>query len=573
MEINITMKNSEFIHQLEDIVGANHILINPSKTAYFRKGFRSGEGDALCVAFPTKLIQQWEIVKACVATNKIIIMQAANTGLTEGSTPSGNDYDRDIVIINTTKMNAIHLIDHGKQIISFPGATLHSLEKMLKPLHRSPHSVIGSSCLGASIVGGVCNNSGGALVKRGPAYTELSLFAQMNTEGDVELVNHLGINNLGHSPEEILNNLDSGNFVDEDIAQTEKLASDQEYTQRIRDINANTPSRYNADKRRLYEVSGCAGKVAVFAVRLDTYPTAKKEQVFYIGTNKHEVFTQLRRDMLTNFKELPEVAEYMHRGAFNLAEKYGKDTFLMINLLGTDYLPKLFSIKGAITSYLNNFSFLPKYIPDKFLQYASLLWPQCLPKRLIDFRNKYEHHLILKMSDDGINEAKQYLTDIIGAADDENSDYFICTEDEGNKALLHRFAAAGAPGRYQIMHEQDVEDVLPLDIALRRNDDEWVEKLPEHIQNNIAETLYYGHFFCFVFHQDYMLKKGTDVKSIKKEMLTILENKGAKYPAEHNVGHLYDAEEQLKSFYSALDPTNTFNPGIGKQSKHKGCCH
>jgi hypothetical protein len=35
-------------------------------------------------------------------------------------------------------------------------------------LGRAPHSVIGSSCLGASIVGGVANNSGGALVKRGP---------------------------------------------------------------------------------------------------------------------------------------------------------------------------------------------------------------------------------------------------------------------------------------------------------------------------------------------------------------------------------------------------------------------
>ena len=31
----------------------------------------------------------------------IILMQAANTGLTGGSTPNGNDYDRQIIIINT----------------------------------------------------------------------------------------------------------------------------------------------------------------------------------------------------------------------------------------------------------------------------------------------------------------------------------------------------------------------------------------------------------------------------------------------------------------------------------------
>ena len=563
------MNRINFLSELESIVGKKNILVNKQQTEHFRKGFRSGEGDALCVVFPTRLIHQWELIKLCIATDKIIIMQAANTGLTEGSTPNGNDYDREIVIINTTRITNIQLIKNGEQIISFPGATLHSLEKLLRPLKRSPHSVIGSSCLGASVVGGVCNNSGGALVKRGPAYTELSLFAQIGVDGQVELVNHLGVANLGETPEQILMNLEAGNFSDKDIIDDGKLASDKEYTQRLRDVDADTPSRYNADKRRLHEVSGCAGKVAVFAVRLDTYPIAKKEQVFYIGTNKPEVLTKLRRDMLTGFSDVPEVAEYMHRDAFNLAEKYGKDTFVMINLLGTDHLPKLFSIKGAITARLNKIAFLPNNIPDKFLQLVSRLWPQCLPKRLLDFRDKYEHHLILKMSEGSIEEAQAYLSSTLGETPARDSGFFECTKEEGDKALLHRFAAAGAPGRYQIIHEKEVEDILPLDIALRRNDNEWVEQLPEEIESQVMEKLYYGHFFCFVFHQDYIMKKGCDIKAIKSDMLTVLEKKGAKYPAEHNVGHLYDAEEQLKHFYNELDPTNTFNPGIGQQSKLK----
>jgi len=37
--------------------------------------------------------------------DKIIIIQAANTGLTGGSTPDGNNYDRDVVIINTLKLS------------------------------------------------------------------------------------------------------------------------------------------------------------------------------------------------------------------------------------------------------------------------------------------------------------------------------------------------------------------------------------------------------------------------------------------------------------------------------------
>lgn len=563
------MQHDTFFTQLTNIVGQDNLLINQSKTEYYRKGFRSGEGDALCVVFPDSLWVQWQVLKACVASNKIIIMQAANTGLTEGSTPKGDDYDRDIVIINTTKMNGLHVIKEGAQVISFPGATLHQLEQKLRPLKRSPHSVIGSSCLGASIVGGVCNNSGGALVKRGPAYTQLSLFAQVNAQGELELVNHLGVNNLGDSPEAILNNLDAGNWRDEDFLETEKLASDHHYSERLRDVDSPIPARFNADARRLYEVSGCAGKLAVFAVRMDTYPIAKKEQVFYIGTNKPDVLTQLRRDILKNFTYLPEIAEYMHRDAFDLAAAYGKDTFLLINILGTDYLPKMFALKGAVTACLNKLLFLPNNLPDKFLQYFSKLWPQHLPKRMNLWRDKYEHHLILKMSDEGIDEAKNYLEKNIK---NDAGDYFICTEDEGKKALLHRFAAAGAPVRYETMHAKKVEDVVALDIALPRNTMQWFEYLPAEIKQEIITPLYYGHFLCYVFHQDYILRKGADPKAVKQAMLKILNDKGAKYPAEHNVGHLYKAEESLKRFYQTLDPTNTFNPGIGHQSKRKGCC-
>ena len=76
-------------------------------------------------------------------------------------------------------------------------------------------------------------------------------------------------------------------------------------------------------------------------------------------------------------------------------------------------------------------------------------------------------------------------------------------------------------------------------------------------------ALYYGHYMCHVFHHIYIYKKGTDLDKIKKLMLKRLDDKGAKFPAEHNVGHMYEAEKVLKDFYQELDPTNTFNPGIG----------
>lgn len=116
-----------------------------------------------------------------------------HTGLTGGSTPAPAGYDREVVIVSMMEIRGVHLIDGSLQVMCLPGATLHQLERVLKPLGREPHSVIGSSCLGASVIGGVCNNSGGSVVRCGPAYTELAPFAQANGGGVLELVNHLGV--------------------------------------------------------------------------------------------------------------------------------------------------------------------------------------------------------------------------------------------------------------------------------------------------------------------------------------------------------------------------------------------
>ncbi|MBD5754144.1 D-lactate dehydrogenase, partial [Citrobacter freundii] len=140
---------------------------------------------------------------------------------------------------------------------------------------------------------------------------------------------------------------------------------------------------------------------------------------------------------------------------------------------------------------------------------------------------------------------------------------------EGSKAFLHRFAAAGAAIRYQAVHADEVEDILALDIALRRNDTEWYEHMPPEIDSQLVHKLYYGHFMCYVFHQDYIVKKGVDAHALKEQMLELLHERGAQYPAEHNVGHLYKAPETLTRFYRENDPTNSMNPGIGKTSKQK----
>ncbi|WJD49092.1 D-lactate dehydrogenase [Enterobacter sp. PGRG2] len=557
--------NAAFLQELTRLVGHAHLLTEPAKTARYRKGFRSGQGDALAVVFPGSLLELWHVLSACVRADKIILMQAANTGLTAGSTPDGNDYDREIVIISTLRLDKLHLLEKGEQVLAYPGTTLYSLEKALKPLGREPHSVIGSSCIGASVIGGICNNSGGSLVQRGPAYTEMSLFARINEDGQLQLVNHLGID-LGSTPEQILSKLDDDRINDADVRHDGRHAHDHDYITRVRDITADTPARYNADPDRLFESSGCAGKLAVFAVRLDTFPAEKRQQVFYIGTNQPEVLTEIRRHILANFTHLPVAGEYMHRDIYDIAARYGKDTFLMIDKLGTDKMPMFFTLKGRTDAMLEKVPLVKPHFTDRAMQKLGNLFPNHLPPRMKTWRDKYEHHLLLKMSGEGIAEAQSWLKSYFA---DAEGDFFACTTEEGNKAFLHRFAAAGAAIRYQAVHADEVEDILALDIALRRNDEQWFETLPPEIDSQLVHKLYYGHFMCYVFHQDYIVKKGVDAHALKEQMLALLHARGAQYPAEHNVGHLYEAAESLKQFYRSNDPTNSMNPGIGKTSKLK----
>ncbi|OZN24926.1 D-lactate dehydrogenase [Actinobacillus seminis] len=560
------MQTQQLISALTQIVGARHIITDPDKTESYRNGYRFGTGNAIAVLRPGSLVEFWRILKTCVAADVIVITQAANTGLTGGSTPSGNDYDRDIVIINVMRMSGIQLINHANQVICLPGSTLNELENQLKSHDREPHSVIGSSCIGASVIGGICNNSGGALVQRGPAYTEMALYAQLNEQGELELKNHLGIY-LGDEPEEILNNLENQYYQAKDIQQDYAKGHDHCYCHHVRQIDEDTPARFNADSARHYEASGSAGKLAIFAVRLDTFPLEKNTAVFYIGTNQTAVLNELRRHMLANFEQLPISGEYIHRDAFDIAAKYGKDTFWVIKKFGTHQLPRLFTLKAKIDRIAKKSRILPTDLSDKLMQSLSYLLPQHLPKNLWNYRDKYEHHLILKMGGKGVQEAKTYLQQYF--SDKQKGDYFECNALETQAAMLHRFAVASAAIRYRAIHSDQVEDIVALDVALRRNDQEWFEKLPTEIDHKIIHKLYYGHFMCHVFHQDYIIKKGHDCLALEHQMWDLLDQRGAQYPAEHNVGHLYKAKPELRKFYKSLDPTNSFNPGIGQTTKKK----
>jgi D-lactate dehydrogenase len=420
------------LNSIKKIVGNRNLIVSDWDKEPFLKGWRYGKGKALAVVKPEKLIEMWEVLELCVKNDLIIIMQAANTGLTGGSTPDGKNYDREIIIINTINLKDIHVINDGKQIIGFAGSTLYDLEKKIKKYGREPHSVIGSTSIGASITGGICNNSGGSLVHRGPAYTQLALYAKINESGKLELINELDVN-LGSNPKEIFKNLEEKKYDNNDIIYSNKLASDNKYSEIVRDINSNIPARFNSDKRLLYGVSGSAGKVAVFAVRVDTYPKPKESQVFFLGSNNVDVFWKLRRHILLNFKTLPRLGDYMHRDCYDAAKKYSKDSFIVIEKLGTKYLPILFKFKRVIDLISKKINFLPNKLSDRVLQFLSLFWPNHLPKKMESFRDQYEHLWIIEMTDNGIDEAEAYFKTFFNEND---GSYFKCNNNEAKKAQI-----------------------------------------------------------------------------------------------------------------------------------------
>jgi D-lactate dehydrogenase len=223
----------------------------------------------------------------------------------------------------------------------------------------------------------------------------------------------------------------------------------------------------------------------------------------------------------------------------------------------------LFATKSRVDGWTERLG-LGAAVSDRIAQGVASLFPQHLPARMNAFRDRFEHHLLLKMGGDGIAEARAYLGQVFNGSD---SDMFECTAAEGRAAFLHRFAVAGAAVRYRAVHNAEVEDILALDIALPRNTRDWVEVLPPELEAKIARKLYYGHFFCQVFHQDYVIRKDHDPMEVEHAMWRLLDQRGAEYPAEHNVGHLYKAKPELAGFYRKLDPSNSLNPGIGQTSK------
>lgn len=561
-----TTTSHEAIDAFKRIVGDEHVLTSKRATMPFSKGYRFGGGPVFAVVRPGTLVEMWRALQVSVDNNLIVIPQASNTGLTGGSGPGFQDYDRPIVIISTHRIDEVHLINDAREAISLAGTPLTHLTDALAKHQREPHSVIGSTSIGASVIGGIANNSGGSQIRKGPAFTREAIFARVNDDGKVELVNHLGIS-LGDDPEVALDRLQRGEWSPEDVTPAPEDSNETEYAEHLRKI-VPSPARYNANPEYLFEASGSAGKLMVFAVRTRTFPREVHPTVFYIGTNNTHELEEIRRLFLEADMPLPISGEYMGRSAFDLAEKYGKDTFVFLKFMSPALQTRMFSFKTWANGLFSKIPGIGPTFADTVSQAMFSVLPNQLPKRMMEYRNRFEHHLLLTVSESQKAASEKMLKEFF-AEPEHTGEFFICTSDEEKSASLNRFGAASAATRYAALKRRHIAGLIPIDVALRRDDWNWLEVLPEEIDDQLEVKAYYGHFFCHVMHQDYVAKQGVDPEALHDRIQHLLEERGAKLPAEHNYGRIYKLPESMEEHFKELDPTNTFNAGIGGTSPHK----
>lgn len=492
-------------------------------------------------------------------------MQAANTGLTGGSTPWG-EYDRLVVLISTERLGGVIPISDGREAICLAGSTLTELEDTIRPFGRLPHSVIGSSCLGASVVGGICNNSGGALVQRGPAFSRHSLFARIDETGELVLVNHLG-RALGDDPKATLAMLDGG-FAG--VEQPCELAPDHRgqldsYEHHVREIDAATPARHNADPRGLYEASGSAGKVIVFAVRVPTFPAPQAEATFLFATDDAPALAELRVALLSMLPRLPDKSEYLHRSATALARSHGADICHALRLLGPSRMPQLLNGQKALDSFGRRVG-LGAHLSGHLAQAAVKIAPPPLSDDLRSLMVAHEHVLLVTASDGAIDDVRRLAAASIAHGRMSAQEL---RSDDAAAAYRVRFASAGATVRFRDVRS-DAGELVALDIALPRNTDDFRVRLPPRLRDMVLAEAVYGHFLCHVFHLDFVLRRGADRQLFESAIKGLIESRGGQMPAEHNFGQIYEAPAHVAEFYRSLDPTNSLNPGIGKTSRRRG---
>jgi D-lactate dehydrogenase len=244
-------RDTELLERLREAVGQRHVLTS-ARAARYRQGYRTGSGPALAVVRPGSLVELWKVAQACVAADVSIIMQASNTGLTGGSARwrglsrrAGHHQHHApfrAACHPRWRAGALPARHHAAP----PGAGAAPLwaraafgDRLLLPRRLGRGRRLQQ--LGRVARAARAGLYRAGAVRAGPARRYAAL------------VNHLGIA-LGDDPETMLARLDAGAFAEADIDPAlDRRAHDHRYAEHVRDVDSDSPARFNADPRCLFE--------------------------------------------------------------------------------------------------------------------------------------------------------------------------------------------------------------------------------------------------------------------------------------------------------------------------------
>ena len=155
---------SDLLSELADVVGREHVLIDPALTESFTIDWtRRWGGPALGVVRPGSTADVAGVLAACLAAGVPVIPQGGNTGLVGGSVP-GDGCDELPIIVSTRRLTRMDPVDEvSGQVTVGAGVTLGDLHRYVA---RSgwEYSVDLAARDSATIGGTVATNAGGIRV-------------------------------------------------------------------------------------------------------------------------------------------------------------------------------------------------------------------------------------------------------------------------------------------------------------------------------------------------------------------------------------------------------------------------
>eukprot|EP00915_Cephaloidophora_sp_WS-2016_P003952 GHVH01005345.1.p1 GENE.GHVH01005345.1~~GHVH01005345.1.p1 ORF type:complete len:631 (+),score=78.61 GHVH01005345.1:1069-2961(+) len=556
LEASLDSKEKNTIRDLKSV--CQSVIVSKGRAKPYTTGQRIGKCHALAVCRPKTLREAVDTLQTCVDNDVAVITQGANTGLTGGSVPREN-IDRPVVIIN---MRALQKITHvGKgcdtKMLCLPGTGILSLSKAAETIGRESHSVLGSLFLNPTVAAGIAFGSGGTQVRKGPAYTERVLYAKVNADGKVDIVNETGIK--ANSIDELFQKIESGSVSEEDIdfQQKPKFWCDH-YPTHVTKIDAEV-SRFNSFSGSPCDASRCEGKVMILASLHQTFPRARGKEVYWVSSNNFDAISNLRTKVVLSDptgKSLPASCEYMNKDTIDITVSHGSTACAAILFGGMERLALMYRLQSSVDKIL------PLGFSDRVMNMVGKAVPRrfILPKPVLPQLN-LSHHVLLDMSDFGNGELeclKGRFNEYLEEAGDEVVVIHLSKE-EIVKANIFRFTNAAA---FKIFCLLKRRPGLSLDYALRKNDTSGFPVVPSATHKRML----YGHLGCNVIHDDIVFDHGVDPHVIKYRIKEIIESQGGILPAEHGHGTEYAGTKEFQKKLMRTDPLNIMNPGIAGTS-------